>query len=131
MAWTFVLQLWPGRLSSNKRIDDGPASNPHRRGVFVLERVGLARRRPKRVDELRQARKETVGLNRGLAGSSVSGLDKNPVRDERPTLASQGIDKNLAHQAAVLRVPNSSRVISRKRKGREAGQHSPSSLRFR
>jgi hypothetical protein len=43
-----------------------------------------------------------VGLNRGMAGSAVTGLDKNPVKDDRPTLAAQGIDKNLAHQARTL-----------------------------
>jgi hypothetical protein len=37
-----------------------------------------------------------------LAGSSVTGLKNNPVKDDRPTLASQGIDKNLAHQARTL-----------------------------
>jgi len=37
--------------------------------------------------------KETVGLNRGAAV---------PTRvDDKPTLAPQGIDKNLAHQARV------------------------------
>jgi hypothetical protein len=59
--------------------------------------VEIRMRATLRVDELRQAQKGSVGLNRGLAGSSVSGLEKNPVRDDRPTLASQGIDKNLAH----------------------------------
>jgi len=42
---------------------------------------------------MRQAQKETVGLNKGAAV---------PTRvDEKPTLASQGIDKNLAHQARI------------------------------
>jgi hypothetical protein len=49
-----------------------------------------------------RSQKETVGLNRGMTGSKVTGLEKNPVRDARPTLASQGIDKNLAHQARTL-----------------------------
>jgi hypothetical protein len=44
--------------------------------------------------QLRQTQKESVGLNRGAAV---------PTRvDEKPTLASQGIDKNLAHQARAL-----------------------------
>lgn len=32
--------------------------------------------------------KSTVGLNRGLKGSTISGLAHNPVKDDRPTLAS-------------------------------------------
>lgn len=43
------------------------------------------------LDQLRQAQKETVGLNTGAKGIGTA------VRvDEKPTLASQGIDKNLA-----------------------------------
>jgi hypothetical protein len=49
-----------------------------------------------------RAQKETVGLNRGLAGREITGLGANPVKDTRPTLASQGVDKNLAHQARTL-----------------------------
>jgi N6-adenosine-specific RNA methylase IME4 len=54
-------------------------------------------RATRRLDQLRQAQKETVGLNRGNAG----GFADNPP-DDRPTFASQGIDKNLAHQARTL-----------------------------
>ncbi|MEZ5764686.1 MAG: hypothetical protein R3D69_10755 [Xanthobacteraceae bacterium] len=60
-------------------------------------------RATRRLDQLRQAQKETVGLSTGvkMAGTVSAGL---PIthRDERPTLASQGIDKNLAHQARTL-----------------------------
>jgi hypothetical protein len=59
-------------------------------------------RATRKVDELRRAQKETVGLNRGVKGSKITGLKKNPVMDDRPTLASQGIDKNLAHKGRVL-----------------------------
>jgi N6-adenosine-specific RNA methylase IME4 len=62
-------------------------------------------RATRRLGELVEAQKETVGLNRGAAGGGKKdgprGLLINP-RDTRPTLASQGIDKNLAHQARVL-----------------------------
>jgi hypothetical protein len=58
-------------------------------------------RATRRLDQLRQAQKETVGLARGSDGRALSGLNKNPD-DLRPTLASQGIDKNLAHQRATL-----------------------------
>ncbi len=59
----------------------------------------------RRLDQLRQAQKETVGLNAGAAAGGEKegprGLYVNP-RDDRPTLASQGIDKNLAHQASAI-----------------------------
>jgi N6-adenosine-specific RNA methylase IME4 len=67
--------------------------------------VALRMRATRRLDQLVQAQKETVGLNRGAAGGGEKngprGLLVNP-RDLRPTLASQGIDKALAHQARVL-----------------------------
>jgi hypothetical protein len=58
-------------------------------------------RATRKLDQLRQAQKDTVGLNQG-AVPGKTGLRGNPVLDPRPTLASQGIDKNLAHQARVL-----------------------------
>src|SRR5262249_23417405 len=67
--------------------------------------VEIRMRATRRLDQLRQAQKDTVGLNQGAAGGGEKdgprGLLVNP-RDLRPTLASQGIDKNLAHQARVL-----------------------------
>src|SRR5262245_4703659 len=67
--------------------------------------VAIRMRATRRLDQLRQAQKDSVGLNRGAAGGGKKagprGLLKNP-RDQRPTLASQGIDKNLAHHARVL-----------------------------
>jgi N6-adenosine-specific RNA methylase IME4 len=60
--------------------------------------VELRMRATRKLDQLRQAQKEAVGLN---VGQLRRGLSDNP-RDDRPTLASQGIDKNLAHQARVL-----------------------------
>jgi N6-adenosine-specific RNA methylase IME4 len=67
--------------------------------------VEIRMRATRRLDQLRQAQKETVGLNQGAAGGGEKagprGLLVNP-RDLRPTLSSQGIDKNLAHQARVL-----------------------------
>jgi hypothetical protein len=42
-------------------------------------------RATRRLDQLRQAQKETVGLNRGAAVSTRV--------DEKPTLASQGIEE--------------------------------------
>jgi N6-adenosine-specific RNA methylase IME4 len=67
--------------------------------------VEVRMRATRRLDQLRQAQKESVGLNSGAAGGGEKtgprGLLVNP-RDLRPTLASQGIDKNLAHQARLL-----------------------------
>jgi hypothetical protein len=42
--------------------------------------------------------KATVGLSEGTRGSKVKGARV----DEKPTLASQGIDKNLANRARKL-----------------------------
>jgi hypothetical protein len=67
--------------------------------------IELRMRATRRLDQLRQAQKQTVGLNCGAAGGGQKngprGLVINP-RDVRPTLASQGVDKNLAQAARVL-----------------------------
>src|SRR5262249_30095097 len=44
--------------------------------------------------------REPVGLNTGTRGQLAGGL--KPAGQEQATLASQGIDKNLAHQARVF-----------------------------
>jgi N6-adenosine-specific RNA methylase IME4 len=59
-------------------------------------------RATRRLDQMRVVQKETIGLNRGLAGAAITGFLKNPLKDDRPTLASQGIDKNLANQMRRL-----------------------------
>jgi N6-adenosine-specific RNA methylase IME4 len=59
--------------------------------------IEIRMRATRRLDQLRQAQKETVGLNKG-----VRWVGDKPSEDDRPTLASQGIDKNLAQQARVL-----------------------------
>jgi N6-adenosine-specific RNA methylase IME4 len=63
--------------------------------------VELRMRATRRLDELRRAQAATVGLNQG-AVPGKTGLKSNPVLDSRPTLASQGIDKQLAHQGRIL-----------------------------
>src|SRR5262249_61528173 len=60
--------------------------------------VEIRMRATRRLDELRREQKETVGLSAGTRGSRVKGARV----DEKPTLASQGINKNLAQQARVL-----------------------------
>ena len=57
-------------------------------------------RATRRLDQLRQAQKETVGLATGGDARKVARGKQNP--EQKPTLASQGIDKNLAKQARVL-----------------------------
>jgi N6-adenosine-specific RNA methylase IME4 len=62
--------------------------------------VAIRMRATRRLDQLRLAQKETVGLAKGGQPYQrrATGLTLNPVA----TLAMQGIDKNLAHQARVL-----------------------------
>jgi N6-adenosine-specific RNA methylase IME4 len=72
---------------------------------MVADAVEIQMRAARRLGQLMQAQKDTVGLNQGAAGGGKKdgprGLLINP-RDLRPTLASQGIDKNLAHQGRIL-----------------------------
>src|SRR5438132_13650170 len=57
--------------------------------------VEIRMRATRRLDELRRAQKETVGLATGKEGKRKAlGLAENP--SDRPTLGPQGIDKNLA-----------------------------------
>lgn len=59
--------------------------------------VEIRMRATRRLDQLRVSQKESAGLNTGARGTGTS------VRvDEKPTLAEQGVDKNLAHQARKL-----------------------------
>jgi N6-adenosine-specific RNA methylase IME4 len=60
--------------------------------------VEIRMRATRRLDQLRQAQKETIGLSAGTRGSRVKGARV----DEKPTLASQGVDKSLAHQMRIL-----------------------------
>jgi hypothetical protein len=62
--------------------------------------VEIRMRATRRLDQLRQAQKQSVGLNAGAKGIGTSaGYFETHTP---PTLASQGIDKNLAHQARTL-----------------------------
>jgi hypothetical protein len=54
----------------------------------------------RRLDQLRVAQKEAVGLSTG--GDAMKARVGAKPEVDRPTLASQGIDKNLAHQARTL-----------------------------
>lgn len=62
-------------------------------------------RAERRVGELIQAQRETVGLNEGTAGAGrpkKGGSNADPPKDPRPTLAEAGIDKHLADRARKL-----------------------------
>jgi N6-adenosine-specific RNA methylase IME4 len=60
--------------------------------------VEIRLRATRRLNELIQAQRQTVGLAQGTRGSKIKGARV----DDKPTLAEAGIDKNLAHQARVL-----------------------------
>jgi N6-adenosine-specific RNA methylase IME4 len=63
--------------------------------------VEIRMRATRRIDELRQAQKETIGLAFGARGLGTSEAVRG-IENPAPTLASQGIDKNLAKQARAL-----------------------------
>ena len=66
--------------------------------------IAIRMRATRRLSELIDAQKQTVGLATGGEHGGrvrIDGLRANPSI-VRPTLAMQGIDKNLAHQARVL-----------------------------
>ena len=60
--------------------------------------VEMRMRATRRIGEMMREQKRTIGLSEG--GRPKTGLSENPV--SVPTLASQGIDKNLANQARTL-----------------------------
>lgn len=59
--------------------------------------IEIRMRATRRMDQLRQEQKATIGLNKG-----VRRVGKKPARDTRPTLAEAGINKNLAHEGRKL-----------------------------
>ena len=58
--------------------------------------IEIRMRATRRMDQMRMAQKQTIGLAK--PGRQKNGLRETPI----PTLASQGLDKNLAHQARLL-----------------------------
>jgi N6-adenosine-specific RNA methylase IME4 len=81
----------------DKAIAMGAYARQAKNRDLEADAIEIRLRATRRLDQLRQAQKETVGLNTGAKGIGTS------VRvDEKPTLASQGVDKNLAHQARTL-----------------------------
>jgi N6-adenosine-specific RNA methylase IME4 len=70
--------------------------------TLINDATDIRLRAELRLGEMILAQKETIGLNRGLAGSRVSGTSKEPLKDERPTLAENGIDKKLSARVQHL-----------------------------
>jgi hypothetical protein len=69
---------------------------------LIADAHEIKKRAKRRIGELMKQQKETVGLNKGTAGSGrpkKGGSTKNPPKDTRPSLESQGINKALAHSA--------------------------------
>jgi hypothetical protein len=69
----------------------------------------------RRLGQIMQAQRETVGFNVGTRGSRTRGARVS----EKPTLAEAGIDKNLAHKArsaAAMTAPEFESVKENKRK---------------
>jgi hypothetical protein len=60
--------------------------------------IEIRMRATRRMDEMRQEQKATIGLNEG--GRPKTGVSNTP--DSRPTLAEAGIDKNLAKEGRKL-----------------------------
>lgn len=60
--------------------------------------VEIRMRATRRMDQMRQDQKATVGLAKGTRGSKVKGARV----DNKPTLADAGIGKNLAHEGRKL-----------------------------
>lgn len=66
--------------------------------TLEADAIEIRLRATRRIDQLRQAQKETVGLA-PPGRPAKNGVLETPIS---PTLASQGIDKNLAKQARTL-----------------------------
>jgi N6-adenosine-specific RNA methylase IME4 len=80
----------------DKAIAMGAYARQAKNRDLEADAIEIRLRATRRLDQLRQAQKETVGLAKP-PGKKIGLLD-NPI----PTLLSQGVDKNLAHQARTL-----------------------------
>lgn len=70
--------------------------------TLEIDAAEIRIRAERRVGELIDAQRQTVGLNRGAKGPKISGAKHAPLKDDRPTLADAGIDKHLAKRAREL-----------------------------
>lgn len=62
----------------------------------------LRLRAERRLGIMLTQQKTTVGFNRGMAGTKLSGAEQEPVRDTRLTLADVGIDKKLSARSQKI-----------------------------
>jgi hypothetical protein len=93
------------------------------------EAAALKLEAERRLGQLIAAQRETVGLNTGTAGqgrpTALGGIpDTPPKKDDRPTLAEAGIDKNLAkraRRAAALAEPEFKTALEVTREDVRAG----------
>jgi hypothetical protein len=96
-------------LAACRRVDEAKDLHDKAAGVAAYAKMASDRsleadaieirmRATRRIDELIKAQAATTGLNRGALRRGV----ENIPRDDRPTLDSQGIDKNLAKEARQL-----------------------------
>ena len=60
--------------------------------------IEIRMRATRRMDQIRQEQKETIGLAKGTRGSKIKGARV----DDKPTLADAGINKALAHEGRKL-----------------------------
>jgi N6-adenosine-specific RNA methylase IME4 len=80
--------------------------------TLINDATDIRLRAELRLGEMILAQKETIGLNHGLAGSRVSGTEREPLKDERPTLAENGIDKKLSARVQnFARLPPAEREL--------------------
>jgi hypothetical protein len=67
-----------------------------------LQAIEIRERAERQLGRLINQQKRSVGLNRGAAGSRVTGGKREPVKDARPTLKDAGITKKLSSSAQKL-----------------------------
>ncbi len=75
--------------------------------------IEIRMRATRRLDQMRVAQKETVGLARGTRGQLAGGLKINPPENDKPTLlrrASTRISPTKRVSWALCRKSNSSRL---------------------
>src|SRR6516165_5356401 len=87
--------------------------------------VEIRMRAIRKLGQICRAQKATVGLAKGTRGQGrpkKGGIRNNPPKQDLPSLASQGIDKSLAHQARVLSRLSDSEFLQKVCDARGAGQ---------
>jgi hypothetical protein len=87
-----ILRLEPEHLVARGEDVGGQPAPGEEPRVSKADAIEIRMRATRRLDQLRQAQKETVGLSAGARGSRVKGARV----DDKPTLASQGLDKILS-----------------------------------